>query len=188
MPSPTSKEAARKSAFAARKLAHGSANAASAMLRLQEIVLQGFSPNQVVAAYIPIRTEISPLPVMESLAAQGVTLVVPVVMGAGQALQFARWTPDCAMVKGAFGAKIPADPEMLAPDIIIAPLVAFDRRGFRLGYGGGFYDRSFEELRAAKPVIGIGLAYAAQEMSDLPTEPTDQPLDVIVTERETIRF
>ena len=84
------------------------------------------------------------------------------------------------------GAAVPATGEYLEPNIVIAPLVGWDRQGWRLGYGGGFYDRSLEGLRAKHPTRAIGFAYAAQELPEAPQEPTDQQLDAIVTEDETI--
>ena len=83
-------------------------------------------------------------------------------------------------------AAIPAAGDWITPEIVIVPLVAFSRTGGRLGYGGGFYDRTLEELRAVKPTLAIGFAFAAQELDDLPLEPTDQPLDLIVTEQGVI--
>ena len=90
------------------------------------------------------------------------------------------------LVPGPFGAMTPERPEFMAPEILIVPLVAFDRRGGRLGYGGGFYDRTMEQLRARRATLAIGFAYAAQEADALPLEPTDQPLDMIVTEAGVI--
>jgi 5-formyltetrahydrofolate cyclo-ligase len=90
------------------------------------------------------------------------------------------------MVKGEFGAMIPEAGDWMIPQILIVPLVAFDRRGGRLGYGGGFYDRTLEKLRATRATMAIGFAYAAQEDENLPLEPTDQPLDLIVTEQGVI--
>lgn len=90
------------------------------------------------------------------------------------------------METGAFGAKIPSDGDLISPEVLIVPLVAFSRAGGRLGYGGGFYDRTLQALRAKKPTLAIGFAYAAQEQNDLPLEPTDQPLDLIVTEQGVI--
>jgi 5-formyltetrahydrofolate cyclo-ligase len=107
-------------------------------------------------------------------------------MGAGQALQFRAWTPGCALVPGTFGAQIPAAGNWIEPEILIVPLVAFDRTGGRLGYGGGFYDRTLQLLRSRRATLAIGFAYAAQEMADLPLESTDQPLDLIVTEQGVI--
>jgi 5-formyltetrahydrofolate cyclo-ligase len=113
---------------------------------------------------------------------------VPVIGAAGQPLSFRRWRPGAAMVAGPFGALIPEAGDDVVPEVLIVPLVAFDRAGNRLGYGGGFYDRTLEGLRAARPTFAIGFAYAAQEAEALPLEPTDQPLDAIVTEAETLLF
>ena len=81
---------------------------------------------------------------------------------------------------------MPAVDDFIEPEILIVPLVAFDRKGGRLGYGGGFYDRTLQALRASRPTLAIGFAFAAQEADSLPLEPTDQPLDLIVTERGVI--
>jgi 5-formyltetrahydrofolate cyclo-ligase len=113
---------------------------------------------------------------------------VPVIPGEAQPLVFHRWHPGARMVAGAFGALIPEVAEEVVPEVLIVPLLAFDRAGFRLGYGGGFYDRTLEGLRARGPVAAIGFAFAAQEVDRVPTEPTDQKLDLIVTERGVIRL
>ena len=86
------------------------------------------------------------------------------------------------MLEGEFGALIPAEGAWIEPEVLIVPLLAFDARGFRLGYGGGFYDRTLEGLRARRPTLALGFAFAAQEMDEVPIEDTDQPLDAIVTE------
>lgn len=90
------------------------------------------------------------------------------------------------MEPGTFGASVPADSDWMVPEVLIVPLLAFDRLGGRLGYGGGFYDRTLQMLRLSGPVVAIGYAFAAQEDEELPLEPTDEPLDMIVTEREVI--
>lgn len=179
------KAAARKAAFVRRKMVHAKARSAEGAARL----LDHLAPHQgkVIAAYMPIRTEISPLLAMAEMAAFG-PICVPVIQGRGQALRFREWAPDCTLVDGPFGAKVPAAGDWLIPEVLIVPLVAFDRSGGRLGYGGGYYDRTLQGLRAAAPVLAVGFAYAAQEAESLPLEPTDQPLDVIVTEREIIVF
>ena len=92
------------------------------------------------------------------------------------------------MVPGAFGARVPKASEPVVPDVVIVPMLAFDRNGHRLGYGGGFYDRTLAALRAQQDVFAVGLAYAAQELKGLPFEATDAPLDAIVTEREVLTF
>ncbi len=173
------KAQARKAAFARRKAAH-EAGLRGRSSFLSE-VLAGYR-GVPLAGYMPIRSEISPLPAMEEAAAHG-PVGVPVIQGAGLPLKFSRWEPGCAMTEGPFAAQVPAVEDYFTPEIVIVPLVAFDRRGGRLGYGGGFYDRTLELLRANGPVLAIGFAYAAQEADDLPLEPTDQPLDMIVTEQ-----
>lgn len=132
-----------------------------------------------------MRTEIDPLPAMEEAAAHG-PVGVPVIMAAATPLKFRQWEPDCALIAGEFGAMIPESGDWITPQIVIVPLVAYTRAGGRLGYGGGFYDRTLEKLRAQQPTMGIGFAYQAQEDPDLPLEPTDQPLDLIVTEQGII--
>ncbi len=175
------KSAARNAAFARRKQAHQPSAATAGYL---SEVLAGYR-GVPLAGYMAMRTEIDPTAAMEEAAAHG-AVGVPVIMGAGQPLQFRLWEPDCDMIAGEFGAQIPAAGDWMIPQILIVPLVAFDRNGGRLGYGGGFYDRTLEKLRAAQPTMAVGFAYAAQEDSDLPLEATDQPLDLIVTEQGII--
>ena len=177
----TIKEAARKAAFLRRKAAHEAGQGTAGYL---SEVLAGYR-GVPLAGYMPMRTEIDCLPAMEEASAHGL-VGVPVIEGAGRPLRFRSWSPDAVMVPGPFGAAIPESGNWIVPEILIVPLVAFDRRGGRLGYGGGFYDRTLEGLRAVKPTLAIGFAYAAQEAQDLPLEPTDQPLDLIVTETGVI--
>jgi 5-formyltetrahydrofolate cyclo-ligase len=171
------KAEARKLAFAARKLAHSASAGHGANRILQDWMRAHVG--KPLAGYMPMRTEIDPLPCM---AAHAGTVAVPVVIGAGQALKFRQWTADTAMIPGSFGALIPAAGAWIEPEIVIVPLLAFDRRGYRLGYGGGFYDRTLERQRACRPTLAVGFAYAAQEIAEVPIERTDQPLDLIITE------
>lgn len=175
------KSAARQAAFARRKVAHQPHAATAGYL---SEVLAGYR-GVPLAGYMAMRTEIDPTAAMEEAAAHGL-VGVPVIMGAAQPLKFRLWEPDCTLIDGAFGAKIPQNGDWMTPQIVIVPLVAFDKTGGRLGYGGGFYDRTLEQLRALRPTMAIGFAYAAQEDTDLPLEPTDQPLDMIVTEQGII--
>lgn len=175
------KKAARQTAFAARKSAHDSGAGHAGHL---SAVLAGYR-GVPLAGYAQMRTEIDPTPAMEEAAAHG-PVCLPVIEAAGQPLKFRAWTPGCAMIAGAFGAHIPEEGDWITPEILIVPLVAFSRAGGRLGYGGGFYDRTLEQLRAHKPTLAIGFAYAEQELPDLPLEPTDQPLDLIVTQHGVI--
>jgi len=175
------KAAARQAAFERRKLAHQPGAATAGYL---SEVLAGYR-GVPLAGYMAMRTEIDPTAAMAEAAAHG-PVGVPVIMGAGQPLQFRLWEPDCEMIAGEFGAQVPASGAWMIPQIVIVPLVAFSRSGGRLGYGGGFYDRTLEKLRAAKPTLAIGFAYTAQEDENLPLEATDQPLDLIVTEQGVI--
>lgn len=179
------KEIARKAAFARRKVAHETTHGPLAAARLQEYLEP--HAGQTISGYMPIRTEIDPTGVMTKMARSGF-VTVPVIEAAGQPLKFRVWTPDCEMVSGPFGAKVPATGDWLEPEVLIVPLVAFDRNGGRLGYGGGFYDRTLEILRARRPTLAVGFAYSAQESDGLPLEATDQPLDAIVTCSETLIF
>lgn len=175
--SPTDiKAEARRAAFARRKQAFAAGQGQAAELLADFLADQG---GKVLSGYMPMRTEIDPLPAM---AAHRGPVCVPVIPGASMPLRFREWSPGCALEAGDFGALIPAEGAWLEPEVLIVPLLAFDRRGFRLGYGGGFYDRTLERLRARHPVLAVGFAFAAQEVDAVPTEPTDQRLDAIVTD------
>lgn len=174
---------ARADAFARRKLAHEAGQGTAAHL---SSILAGHR-GVPLAGYMAMRTEIDPTAAMEEAAAHG-PVCVPVIMGAGEPLKFRAWEPDSVMIKGDFGAFIPKTGDWVEPEILIVPLVAFDAKGGRLGYGGGFYDRTLEMLRAKRPTLAIGFAYAGQEAQSLPLEATDQPLDMIVTEHGIIVF
>ncbi|TVQ52111.1 MAG: 5-formyltetrahydrofolate cyclo-ligase [Rhodobacteraceae bacterium] len=142
---------------------------------------------RVVSAYRPFRSEIDPTPALEALIARGVTVAAPVVVAKATPLVFRRWAPGDPVDRDGFGVETPRGGEEVTPDVVIAPLLLFDRAGYRLGYGGGFYDRTLERLRAAGPCVAIGFAFAAQETGAAPRDPHDARLDLIVTERETIR-
>jgi len=174
------KAAARAEAFARRKVAFAARGSRDAD-RLRAVLADHVG--RPLAGYMPMRTEIDCLPAM---AAHAGPVGVPVIEGVGLPLRFRRWSPSAPMVAGAFGALVPETGDWIEPEVLIVPLLAFDRRGYRLGYGGGFYDRTLERLRRAGPVTAIGFAFAAQEVAKVPIEPTDQPLDLIVTEAGVI--
>ncbi len=177
--------ARRKAAHAADREAHGEAALAA---RDHFLAARLHTGARVISGYRPIRTEIDPTPLMEALHAAGHRLCVPVIEGQDLPLRFREWHPGAEMVEGPFGAEVPATGDWLEPELLIAPLVAFDVWGHRLGYGGGFYDRTLAELRAKRRTRAAGLAYAAQEVPAIPHEPTDQRLDAVATERGLIRF
>jgi 5-formyltetrahydrofolate cyclo-ligase len=146
-----------------------------------------------VAAYWPMRGEINPLPLLSLCEHAGAEPALPVVMGNDQPLLFRRWTTapgigpgignDLAV--GPFGTRQPfPSAPLIDPTILLIPLVAFDRQGQRLGYGGGFYDRTLEQLRKKGPICAIGLAHAVQEVEAVPRGPHDQALDWIFTDSD----
>jgi 5-formyltetrahydrofolate cyclo-ligase len=181
------KVALRKQLYARRRIAHAADRAASGKISraaMDQFLAAGLHKGcEIISGFCPIRTEIDPMPLMEALHAAGHRLCVPVIQGRGQALKFREWHPGAQMVEGAFGAMVPAVGDWLEPHLLITPLLAFDADGWRLGYGGGFYDRTLEQLRAARPTLAVGFAYSAQQVDAIPREPTDQPLDAVITEQ-----
>lgn len=171
----------RKAARAARQAAFDTVDVAPATMRLLDVLTDLPGP---VAFYWPMRTEIDPRPAMEALA-EMVEVVLPVTHGFGP-LTFRQWRPGLVLAKDGFGTQYPAQGADVDPLTLVVPMLAFDRRGHRLGYGAGHYDRTLQGLRAKGPVTAIGFAYAGQEIDAVPNEPTDQPLNLIVTEAETL--
>ena len=177
------KKALRKAAAALRAKAHGSVDASVAIAHLRNLVA---STEGRVSFYWPIRTEIDPRPLLEELA--GVRDVcLPVTVGYAP-LVFRPWAPGVAMIADSFGVEVPADTTEVIPQVLVVPMLAFNERGHRLGYGAGHYDRTLDKLRPLGPVTAVGFAYEAQCVEELPIEPTDQPLDAIVTEVGVRRF
>jgi len=138
-----------------------------------------------LSGFWPIRSEIDPRPVMVRFAALGVPLALPVVTGAE--LVFRLWRPGEALAEGPFGLREPfGDAPEIQPAAMIVPLSAFDRRGHRIGYGAGFYDKAIARLSRIKRPFTIGVGFSVQEIAAVPDEAHDVPLDRIVTERETL--
>ena len=144
-------------------------------------------PGQIVSGFSPLKTEINPIPLMRKLADRGIQLALPVVAGKGKPLIMRAWRFGEPLDSGVWGIREPkAGAPEVAPDILLVPLLAFDRDGHRIGYGAGYYDMTIGKLRAMKPVIAVGLAYAAQEIASVPVTPRDARLDLVLTEREII--
>jgi 5-formyltetrahydrofolate cyclo-ligase len=143
----------------------------------------------IVSGFMPLKSEISPLPLMRKVAAAGAQLALPVVAGRGKPLVMRAYAFGDELAAGQWGIRQPKPeaPEV-APDILIVPLLAFDRAGHRLGYGAGYYDMTISSLRANKPVTAIGIAYAAQEIDAVPITARDARLDLVLTEREVMDF
>ena len=146
-------------------------------------------PGIIVSGFSPLTSEISPLPLLRRLADAGASLALPVVAGRGKPLIMRAWSFGAPLVSGVWGIREPpADAPELFPDILIVPLLAFDRSGHRIGYGAGYYDMTISRLRTMKPVTAIGIAFAAQEIAAVPATPRDARLDLVLTERGTIDF
>lgn len=155
---------------------------AGAKLAAAGLDFLGLEP-RVVSGFKSFADEIDVLPLMARLARQGWRTALPVVVARGRPLLFRAWEPGEPTVAGPWSIPVPlATAPELEPDVLLVPMLAFDRQGFRLGYGGGFYDRTLAVLRAMKPVVAVGVAYAAQEVAELPRGPHDEPLDWILTE------
>lgn len=146
-------------------------------------------PHTIVAGYWPIRDEADPRELMAALAARGHALALPRIEAKGAAPSFRRWREGDVLIDNPHGIAEPrADAETIVPDVVLVPLLSFDAAGHRLGYGGGYYDRTLDALRAGGTVLAIGIAYAGQEVALLPRDPHDRPLDAILTESGLRKF
>jgi 5-formyltetrahydrofolate cyclo-ligase len=147
------------------------------------------APGTVVSGYSPIRSELDPVPLMRALAVQGAKLALPAVMARGKSLAFRAWSPNDRLMLGPLGILEPSPAAAeLIPDIMLVPLAAFDRFGHRIGYGAGHYDFTLAHLRKQKPIIAIGLAFAAQEIKAVPALAHDVALEYVLTEKKAFDF
>jgi 5-formyltetrahydrofolate cyclo-ligase len=183
---PASKAELRRAMLARRDALPPAERAAAA----EAIAARGLplpAAGAIVSGFMPIRSEINPLPLLREVAAQGARLALPVVAGPGKPLVMRAWAIGEPLIAGVWGIRQPAEeaPEV-APDILIVPLLAFDRSGHRIGYGAGYYDLTVAALRATKPAVAVGIAFAAQEIAAVPATPRDARLDLVLTEREVI--
>jgi len=142
----------------------------------------------VIAGYWPHQTELDCRPLLARACESGRTCVLPVVDSASQHLIFRQWRPGDILKTGRYDVLEPADDAAtFRPDVVIVPLLAFDRRGYRLGYGAGFYDKTLSYLRRQGTVLAVGYAFAVQEVENVPHDQYDEPLDWIVTPAEAVR-
>ncbi|HLZ04079.1 MAG TPA: 5-formyltetrahydrofolate cyclo-ligase [Bradyrhizobium sp.] len=184
-----SKAELRSAALAKReKLSEKQRNAAANALAKRGLPF-AITEGLIISGYSPIRNEIDPLPLMEKLAKQGARLALPTVTARGKSLIFRSYNVGDRLTLGMLGIPepSPAAAEML-PDIMLVPLAAFDAAGHRIGYGAGHYDYTFAHLRRHKPIIGVGLAFAAQEIASVPALSHDVPLDYVLTEKRVFDF
>ena len=143
----------------------------------------GSAAPAVVSGFYPYKSELDLRPLLARLSGQGWTTCLPIVLGAGRPLVFRAWTPGEATEPGAWDIPVPlATARSVEPDVMLVPLLAFDRQGYRLGYGGGFYDRTIEKFRKSRALLTVGVAFAAQEVDAVVRGPHDQPLDWVLTE------
>jgi 5-formyltetrahydrofolate cyclo-ligase len=168
--------------------AHLGAAAAEAVARRIVTEFQ-LPPGGIVSGYWPLAGELDSRPTMQRLAGLGHPLALPRVQGWGRPLAFHAWQPGDQLLAGPFQVMEPSpDASLVDPRILLVPLLAFDRAGRRLGYGAGYYDMVLRDLRAQRPApFAIGVAFAAQEVDEVPTGPRDQTLDAVVTERQVHR-
>ncbi len=179
------KRAARSRAEAVRDGAHASMPGAGRIAAGHALgVLAKLHGVRRVSAFLSFRSEIATGPLIAGLHGLGYEIGLPVVQGRARPLVFRRWAPGAPLMRGNFGVEVPpADAPEMVPEVLFVPLLAFTASGHRLGYGGGFYDRTLAALReAGAPVTAIGFAYGAQRVAELPLEATDLALDAVVTE------
>ncbi|HEY0146140.1 MAG TPA: 5-formyltetrahydrofolate cyclo-ligase [Methylovirgula sp.] len=141
---------------------------------------------KIASVFWAINDEVATLPLLEGLAALGITIALPVMRGFGKPLEFRAWAPGAALNEAKWGIMEPPEAPEVFPDLVFIPLAAFDRAGNRLGYGAGFYDRTLARLRAKQQIAAVGVGYAVQEFPTIPAEVTDEKLDYVLTDREWI--
>ncbi len=189
-PSAQSKPMLRQAAATVRDKAHRVLGKAAATA-FSDHFLSGIQPVPacVIAGYFPIRSEADVVPLLDRLNDLGHTCALPLVLGAHEPLAFHQWRPGASTTSGAYGTRVPlAGAREVVPDIVLVPLLAFDPAGTRLGYGGGFYDRTLAKLREKGSCIAVGVAFSAQQRDLLPCDPYDEALDWVVTEKGCRHF
>jgi 5-formyltetrahydrofolate cyclo-ligase len=179
------KAEARKHAAKIRKAAHEELrDEAPLMLASHRFPMLPTPTSKVVSAFFPYMSEIDTRPLLGKLAGEGWATCLPIVIALGQPLIFRRWAPGQPTTPGTWNIPQPTDDaELVEPDVLLVPMMAFDNQGYRLGYGGGFYDRTLDMLRAKKTITAIGVAYSAQEVDSVAHDSHDQVLDYVLTEK-----
>ena len=181
------KAALRREALARRDSLPPDMRAAAARTIAERPFPCAVAAGAIVSGFMPLKSEINPMPLMRRLGDAGAQLALPAVAGRGKPLTMRAFAFGEPLVAGVWGIREPGpDAREVFPDIVIVPLLAFDRAGRRLGYGAGYYDMTITGLRARKPVIAVGIAFAAQEIPRVPTTARDAALDLVLTEHEVI--
>jgi len=179
---------ARAKALRAKLAPAQKLGAANAVAELGLSFLPARNPAATVSGFAPLADEFRLWPLLRRLAGEGVPLALPVLAGKGKPLLFRAWQPGDQTAPGVWGIAEPlADKPSVEPDILLVPLLAFDLAGWRLGYGGGFYDRTLRRLRAMQPVLAVGIAYDEQRVDAVPHLDYDERLDWVLTPSGPIR-
>jgi 5-formyltetrahydrofolate cyclo-ligase len=181
------KAAIRREAKARRDALSPDVRAAAAQAVAARPFPVAATPGAIVSGFMPMRSEINPIPLMRALVDAGAQLALPVIAGRGRPLVMRAYAFGETLAAGVWGIREPKpDAPEVFPDILLVPLLAFARSGHRVGYGAGYYDMTIAALRAKKTVLAVGIAFAAQEIAVVPTTPRDARLDLVLTEREVI--
>ena len=181
----------RTESAARRRRAKAAAGAGTAERLADHFLAQvPLAAGATVSGYWPMGGEIDPRPLMGRLLESGHVCALPVVAAKCEPLQFRAWSPGMTLQLKAFGlSEPPPEAAIVIPELLLVPLLAFDAGGYRLGYGGGYFDRTLAALRGGpRRVLAVGLAYGAQEVAELPRSANDEPLDWVVSEREARRI
>ena len=179
---------ARIKAWRAGCAAESQARAGAAVAELGLQFLGADRAGATVAGFAPLPDEFRLWPLLRRLNGERVPLALPVMQGKGKPLLFRAWQPGEATAAGVWGIAEPTpDKPVVEPEILLVPLLAFDRKGWRLGYGGGFYDRTLRGLRALKPIVAVGIGYDEQCVDAVPHLDYDERLDWVLTPSGPIR-
>ncbi len=184
MTTDTTKQALRAEARQRRDagVEDGAAAARELSRHAPQVSALASSPALIVSSYLAIGSELDPAPLAAGLAELGATIALPVMAAKAAPLEFRVWAPGGSLIAREWGIREPAQScPIVEPDLLLVPLLLVDRTGQRLGYGGGFYDRTLSQLRARKPIIAIGIAHCLQMVDAVPQEAYDEALDYVLT-------
>jgi 5-formyltetrahydrofolate cyclo-ligase len=183
----TAKERLRREALALRDALPADARKVAAEAIAARAFPLPITPGIVVSGFMPLKSEINPLPLTQKLSELGARLALPRIVGRGSPLSMRAWEFGAPIDRGQWGIREPkADAPEVDPDVVLVPLLAFDRAGYRIGYGAGYYDMTIKRLRELKAMTAVGVAFAAQEVPEIPKTPRDERLDLVLTEHEVI--
>ena len=186
MPSPSidaAKHALRNSMSRRRRdLSKQERLAGASAIAESDLGFADVTPDAVISGYAAIRDELDPEQLLVSLSVNGNSIALPATLGRGHPLEFRQWDPGSKLEPGDFSVPVPDENSpVLVPDVLLVPLLAFDLRGYRLGYGAGYYDRTLAELRRERGVAAIGLAFDIQQVENVPHDRYDERLDWVLT-------